>query len=172
MTRRSAGLGGAPATGAVDRAVRDLCTGELGDGLLRAGVVDQALAVSGCGHQRGRGGVVEGAGQPVGVAVEPGGGIVSYERVGPAGERQMVPEVADGLGEVHAAEAETDAYALVQGGEHALAQPRCQGGLAEQDPRERRRGVKLGVCELSRTRPNIKLCRRQDYAEEAGPGAA
>jgi hypothetical protein len=49
-------------------------------------------------------------------------------------ERQMVAEVGDRLGEVHAAEAETDTYALVQGGEHALAQPRCQGGLAEQDP--------------------------------------
>ena len=56
--------------------------GELGDGFLGAGVVDEALAVSGGGHEGGGGGVVEGAGQPVGVAVESGGGVVCDERVG------------------------------------------------------------------------------------------
>jgi len=54
---------------------------ELSDGLLGAGVVDEALVVGGGGHEGGGGGVVEGSGQPVGVAVQPRRGIVGYERV-------------------------------------------------------------------------------------------
>jgi hypothetical protein len=63
--------------------------GELGDGLLGAGVVDQALALR-CGcHQRGGGCVVERPGQPVGIPVQASGGIVSDERVGPAGFSEL-----------------------------------------------------------------------------------
>jgi hypothetical protein len=62
--------------------------GELGDCFFGAGIVDEVLAVGGGGDERGGGGVVEGAGQPVGDAVQPGGGIVGEQRLVAAGQGQ------------------------------------------------------------------------------------
>ena len=111
--------------------------GEFGDGLFGAGVVDEAFAVGGGGHEGGGGGVVERPGQAVGVAVEAGGGVISDERIGPAGMGEMVAQVTEGLGELHPADVVADADALVEGGEDPLAQPGGQGRLAQQDTGER-----------------------------------
>ena len=56
-------------------------SGELGDCFLGAGIVDEVLAVGGGRDERGDSGVVEGAGQPVGDAVQPGGGVVGEQRL-------------------------------------------------------------------------------------------
>jgi hypothetical protein len=50
--------------------------GEFGDGLFGAGVVDEVFAGGRGGDERGGGGVVEGAGQAGGDAVEAGDGVV------------------------------------------------------------------------------------------------
>jgi|SRR5215467_11981975 len=50
--------------------------GELGDCFFGAGIVDEVLAVGGGGDERGDSGVVEGTGQPVGDAVQPGDRVV------------------------------------------------------------------------------------------------
>ena len=55
-----------------------------------------------------RGGVVEGTGDPVGVAVHPRGRVVGEELVGPARQLDVVAEVGDRLGEVHAGQLVTD----------------------------------------------------------------
>jgi hypothetical protein len=60
--------------------------GELGDGLLGAGVIDKVFAGGRGGDERGGGGVVEGAGQAGGDPVQPGDGVVSEQRLFPAGE--------------------------------------------------------------------------------------
>src|SRR6266545_7946196 len=72
-------------------------SGELGDGLLGAGLVDEGFAVGGGGHEGGDRGVVERSGEPVGDAVEAGDGVVGDERVGPADEGEVVAEVVGGL---------------------------------------------------------------------------
>jgi hypothetical protein len=48
---------------------------------LGAGVVDEVLAGGGCGDERGDGGVVERAGQPVGDPVQPGDRVVGEQRL-------------------------------------------------------------------------------------------
>src|SRR5229473_1821705 len=67
--------------------------GELGDGFLGAGVVDEVLAGCGGGDERGGGGVVERPGQPVGDAVQPGDGVVGEQRFLAARQRQVVAQV-------------------------------------------------------------------------------
>jgi hypothetical protein len=129
MTRDGAGnpsVGGSPARIVGGRSG----AGELGDGFFGAGVVDEALAVGGGGHEGGGGGVVERPGQPVGVAVKPGCGVIGDERVVAAGDRQVVAQVADGLGQVHPADGVADADALVERGEDALPETGGQCGLA------------------------------------------
>src|SRR5215470_10642566 len=65
---------------------RLLVAGELGDGFLGAGIVDQVLAGRGGGDERGGRGVVEGAGKPVGDPVQPGDRVIGEQRVVPASE--------------------------------------------------------------------------------------
>jgi len=67
--------------------------GERGDCFLRAGVIDEVLAIGGGGDDRRGGGVVEGAGQPGGDAVQAGDGVVGEKRVAAAGECQVMAEV-------------------------------------------------------------------------------
>ena len=55
--------------------------GELGDGLLGAGVVDEVLARRRGGDERGDGGVVESPGQPVGDPVQPGNRVIGEQRL-------------------------------------------------------------------------------------------
>src|SRR5262245_59290891 len=66
--------------------------GELSDGFLGAGVVDEVLARGGGGDERGDGGVVERAGQPVGDAVQPGDRVIGEQRFLPPGQGQVVAE--------------------------------------------------------------------------------
>src|SRR6266536_1960761 len=121
--------------------------GELGGGAFGAGVVDQRLAVGGGGDERGGGGVVELAGQPTGDAVQSGDGVVGEQRLGAAGEVQVVGQVGGGLGKVHGWQGVAGGDALVEGGEHAQAQLAGQGGLADEDARKRAGGVHVGVGE-------------------------
>src|SRR5215472_18128785 len=77
--------------------------GELGDGFLGAGVVDEVFARRGGGDERGGGGVVERAGQPGGDAVQPGDGVVGEQRLFAPGQGQVVAQVGGGFGEVQTA---------------------------------------------------------------------
>jgi hypothetical protein len=64
-----------------------------------------------------------------------------------AGEGEVVAQVGRGLAEVHRLDLKSGGDALVEGGEHAHAQLPGQGGLAEQDPGERRRRIELTIGE-------------------------
>jgi hypothetical protein len=123
--------------------------GELGDGFLGAGVVDEVLAGGRGGDERGEGGVVERAGQPVGHPVQPGDRVIGEQRILPPGQLQVMPQVGGGLGEIHRLDGKPDGDPLVERGEHAHAQLPVQGGLPGQDGGERGRGVHLGIRELS-----------------------
>ena len=59
--------------------------GELGHRLLRADVVDKPLPIGGGRRESRPGGVVERPRDSIGVAVQPRGGIVGDDLVGPAG---------------------------------------------------------------------------------------
>ena len=67
-----------------------LVAGELGDGFLGAGIVDEVLAGCGGGDERGGRGVVQGAGQSVGDPVQPGDRVVGEQRVVPAGFSELL----------------------------------------------------------------------------------
>jgi hypothetical protein len=77
--------------------------------------------------------------------VQPGDGVVGEQRLLPPGQRQVVPQVGGGLGEVHRLDREPGGDSLVQGGEHAHPQLPVEGGLPGQDPGERAGGVHLRV---------------------------
>src|SRR6266704_3917435 len=106
--------------------------GEFGGGAFGAGVVDQGLAVGGRGDERGGGGVVELSGEPAGDPVQAGDGVVGEQRLGAAGEVQVVGQVGGGLAKVHGWQGVAGGDALVEGGEHAKAQLAGKGGLAHQ----------------------------------------
>ena len=59
--------------------------GEFGDCFLGAGVVYKVFAAGGGGDDRCGGGVVEGAGQPAGDAVQPGDGVIGEQWFVPPG---------------------------------------------------------------------------------------
>src|ERR1022692_4639154 len=61
-----------------------LVAGELGDCFPGAGIVDEVLPASGGGDDRCGSGVVEGSGQAVGDAVQPGDGVVGEQRFLPS----------------------------------------------------------------------------------------
>src|SRR6266487_1733451 len=82
---------------------------ELGDG---AAVL--VLGGGGGGDEGGDSGVVEGAGQPGGDAVQPGGGVVCQQRLVAAGQGQVVFEVGGGFGEVHRLDREPGGDPLVE----------------------------------------------------------
>src|SRR5215207_4135107 len=121
--------------------------GELGRGAFGAGVVDQGLAVGGGGDERGGGGVVELAWQPTGDPVQAGDGVVGEQRVGAAGQGEVVVQVGGGFGKVHRWDGVAGGDALVEGGKGAQAQPAGQGGLADQDAGKGAGGVHVGVGE-------------------------
>src|SRR5215467_7053201 len=70
-----------------------LVAGELGDCFLGAGIVDEVLAGRGGGDERGDGGVVERAGQPVGDPVQPGDRVVGEQGFLAPRELQVVAQV-------------------------------------------------------------------------------
>src|SRR5712664_4963588 len=106
-----------------------LVAGELGDGFLGAGIVDQVLGRGGGGDERGGRGVVQGAGQAAGDPVQAGDGVVGEERVVAPGELEVVPEVGGGLGEVHRLDGEPGGDPLVEGGEGAHPNLPVNSGL-------------------------------------------
>src|SRR5215831_2368856 len=67
--------------------------GELGDCFLGAGIVDEVLAGGRGGDEGGGGGVVQGAGQAGGDAVQAGDGVVGEQGVLTPGERHVMPQV-------------------------------------------------------------------------------
>ena len=77
--------------------------------------------------------------------MDDGDGVAAEKGVGPAGDFQVVGEVAGGVLGCHAGEGVADADPLVQGGEHAEAEPVPQGGLPDQQSGERRPGVHVVV---------------------------
>src|SRR6266498_1773701 len=119
--------------------------GEFGGGAFGAGVVDQLLVVGGGGDQRGGGGVVELSGEPAGDPVQAGDGVVGEQRLGAAGQVQVVGQVGGGLGQVHGGDGVAGGDALVEGGEHAQAELAGQGRLADEDAGEWAGGVHVGV---------------------------
>ena len=72
-----------------------------------------------------------------GGVVDDGDGVAAELGVGPAGDLQMVGEVAGGVLGCHTGEGVADGDPLVQGGEHAEAEPVPQGGLSDQHRGER-----------------------------------
>lgn len=79
------GIGGAEPPSSV--------AGELGGSALGAVVVDQALAISGCGNEGRSGGIVEEPGQTVGHPVQTGDRIIGEDRVGATDQGQVVAQV-------------------------------------------------------------------------------
>ena len=65
-------------------------SGEFGDGLFGAGVVDEVFVFGGGGDEGGGGGVVELAGQPVGHSVQSGDGVIGEERFVSSGQGEVV----------------------------------------------------------------------------------
>jgi hypothetical protein len=74
-------------------------------------------------------------------------GVVGEQRVGAAGELQVVLDVAGGLGQVHAVQVVAQPDALVQRGHGAQLDALAQRGLAQQQAGERRAGVEVVVGE-------------------------
>ena len=68
-------------------------SGELGDCFLGAGIVDEVLAGGRGGDERGGGGVVQGAGQAGGDAVQPGDGVISEQGFLTPGQGHVVAQV-------------------------------------------------------------------------------
>jgi hypothetical protein len=64
--------------------------GELGDCFLGAGIVDEVPAGRGGGDERGDGGVVQGPGQAVGDAVQPGDRVIGEKRLLAAGFSELL----------------------------------------------------------------------------------
>ena len=95
--------------------------GEFGDGFLGAGVIDELFVVSGCGDERGGGGVVQCSWEPAGDTVQSGHCIVGDEWFVAPGEREVVAEIVGGLAEVHGFDVEPGGDALIEGGEDAHA---------------------------------------------------
>src|SRR6266700_2493387 len=83
------------------------------------GFVGDGLAGGERGEQGGDGDVVDGAGVAAGGLVDQGGRVVGEQGVGPAGECQVVLEVAAGFLQGHAVHVVADGDPLVEGGELA-----------------------------------------------------
>ena len=71
--------------------------------------------------------------------------IVAEQRVAAAGELDVVGDVFAGLFAVHPVDRAPQRDPLIERGEHALAELAAQRRLAEQQARERRTRVHLGV---------------------------
>src|SRR5260221_11488719 len=113
----------------------------LGGGGACGGFVGDGLARGERGEEGCDGEVVDGSRVAAGCLVDQRGGVVGEQGVGPAGEGEVVLEVAGGLGDGHAGYVVADGDALVEGGELAELQPAPQGGLADEQAGEHRGGV-------------------------------
>src|SRR3974377_1656133 len=92
-----------------------LVAGELGDCFLGAGIIDQVLA-GGCGgDERRDGGVVQGSGQAVGDAVQPGGRVVGEQGFFAPGELEVMAQAGGGFGKVHRLDREPGGDPLAEG---------------------------------------------------------
>src|SRR5216683_6074947 len=119
---------------------RSFCR-DLGDGGAGGGFVGDGLAGGERGEQGSDGDVVDGAGVAAGCLVDQGGRVVGEQGVGPAGEGQVVLEVAAGFLQGHAVHVVADGDPLVEGGELAELEPAPQGGLADEQAGEYGGGV-------------------------------
>ena len=68
-------------------------SGEFGDCFLGAGIVDEVLPGGRGGDERGGGGIVQGAGQAGGDAVQPGDGVIGEQRFLAPGQGHVVAQV-------------------------------------------------------------------------------
>ena len=107
-------------------------------------VTDRAVGDIGGDQCLGRE-VVHLARQAAGELVDQPDRVIIEERVGTAGELQMVREVIAGLLEVHPVDRVAQRDPLIQRGERRLPQPPAERRLAEQHARERRARVHLAV---------------------------
>src|SRR3970040_1843764 len=77
---------------------------ELGDGLTDGGLVEQLLLIQQARHQSRGADLIDAARQAFGVLVDSGDGIVSEEWPGGiAGGTDVMPDIADGLGQIERA---------------------------------------------------------------------
>ena len=120
---------------------------DFGDGGAGALLVDDVLAPRPGGDQGLGGEVVDGAGEAAAGGVDQGGGVVAEQRVGPAGELEVVGDVPAGLLGGHGGHGVAQGDPLVQGGQHAEPQHPAQGGLADEQAGQRAGGIHLGVRE-------------------------
>jgi hypothetical protein len=98
-----------------------------------------------------------------------GDGVVAEQGVGPAGDFEVVVEVAGGVLRGHPGQGVADGDPLVQRRQDTEAEPVPQGGLSDQQRCERRPGVHLMIRELCRTRHNSRST-ESGYAERATVG--
>ena len=79
--------------------------------------------------------------------MDEGGGVVGEQGVGPAGEFEVMGDVAAGFGRGEWRHSETQCDALIERGEHAELDPPAQRRLADEKARERGFRVELAVGE-------------------------
>src|SRR6266571_2318438 len=118
---------------------------DLSDGGAGALLVDDVLAAGPGGDQGLGGDVVDGAGQAAGGVVDEGDGVVAEQRVGAAGELEVVGDVSGGLLGGHGGHGIPDGDALVEGGQDAEAEHAAQGGLADEQAGQRAGRVHLRI---------------------------
>ena len=92
--------------------------GDRGSG---AGLVDEVLAGGAGGDERGEGEPVDAAGLAAAGFVDEGGGVVGEQRVGSAGELQVVVDVSGGFLAGHAGHGAAHGDALFERGQGAQA---------------------------------------------------
>ncbi len=112
--------------------VPGLCVGDFGDGGAGGCLVDDGFAGGVCGDEGLEGEVVDGAGVAAGGGVDEGGGVVAEQRVGSAGELEVVGEVAGGLAAGHGGHGVAEGDALFQGGQDGEFHGAARGGLADE----------------------------------------
>lgn len=113
------------------------------------GFVDQGLAVGEGGDQGMHRQVVHGPGQSPAGLVDEGDGVVAEQRVGAAGQPEVVLDVAGGLGLIQSGDLVAQRQALIEGGKTAEADPTPEAGLSEDDAGE---GECESMAELPRRR--------------------
>src|SRR5271166_1249077 len=93
---------------------------DLGDGGAGALLVDDVFAPGPGGDQGLGGDVVDGAGQPAAGVVDQGDGVVAEQRVGPAGQLEVVGDVSSGLLAGHGGHGVAQGDPLVEAGQVRL----------------------------------------------------
>src|SRR5271166_1676182 len=118
---------------------------DLGDSGAGAVLVDDGFAVCPGGDEGLGGDVVDGAGQAAGGVVDQGDGVVAEQRVGSAGQFEVVGDVSAGLLGCHGGHGVAQGDPLVQGGQDAEAEHPAQGGLADEQAGQRAGRVHLRI---------------------------